>query len=362
MTRLALLCLLVAACGSSRSGFVDGDASAGDPGGGDPSSGFENDGGGGPSRDAACAASVEPTTRNPGSVLIVLDRSFSMTRDENDGEPRFGDPSKWDTATDALKVLVDALPDGLNLGLLMYPAPRGCDVPVQPQVAIADIKATRSTIKSYFNQGCAGDTPTEPAIKSANATLASSKGARAIVFLSDGAPNCGSSESSVHAAVVAGAGQGVKTYVVGIPGSPASTFSKLAVAGGTRRSPTCLEECDRSWSDMDKCCHYATKASDFKQSLSKALSEIAAQIRTTCIYTVPRPDAGFDPGKVNVIVSIDGKNEQLVPQSSDPNANGWTYTDGSSTSLVINGPLCQEILGAPASKVEILVGCPTVIK
>jgi hypothetical protein len=288
-----------------------------------------------------------------------------MTENENGTEPRFGEESKWQVATAALKVLVDALPEGLNLGLLMYPSPLGCDVPQQPQVAIADIKITRPSIKSYLSQGPSGDTPTEPALKSGYATLATQPPAasRAIILLSDGAPNCGSSASSVQAAVVSGAGQGVRTYVVGIPGSPASTFSKLAIAGGTRRTPACIEECGRSFSDADKCCHYITTSNDFKKELGAALSAIAAQIRTTCVYAVPRPDgASFEPGKVNVVVSLDGTTETIVGQSSDPNADGWSYTDASATAVVIHGELCKKILGAPGSRVEIVVGCPTVVK
>lgn len=351
-----LVPLAAAACSSSRSGFSQDAVEQTDPSLGTARPPFD--------RNAACASSVEATKRAPGAVLIVLDRSFSMNDGPDGSEPSFGEPAKWGVAVSALKELVDALPDGLELGLEMFPSANGCAVATAPQVALGDIKLTRASVKGALGVGANGDTPTEAALRVGLGVLAArtGTGSRAIIFLSDGAPNCGSSTASVESAVADGLKAGVRTYVVGVPGSPYSEFSRLAVVGGTRRDPGCKEQCDASWSDTDKCCHYVASASGFKSSLSTALSQIAAQIRTDCVYHVPRPEGGAaDPGLVNVLVTVDGK-EALVYPSGDPTKDGWSYTDGSSTSIVIHGPTCAKILGDVSSKVEIAVGCPTEVR
>jgi len=352
-----LLSLALAACSSSRRDF-DADTAA-------PAGGSTLAGGKPPfNRNAACASSVEPTTRAPGSVLIVLDRSFSMNSDAQGGEARFGEPSKWDDAVSSITTLVDSLPEGLELGLEMFPSTIGCNVAASPQVPLGDIKTVRSAVKSALGVGADGDTPTEPALRAAYAVLGATKGSgsRAIILLSDGAPNCGSSTSSVEKAVSDGASMGVQTYVVGVPGSPYSDFSRLAVLGGTRRDPSCLESCEATWADTEKCCHYVTSTSDFKTSLTAALSQIAEKLRTDCVYEVPRPPGKvIDPGQVNVLATIGGA-ESLVYRSGDPTSDGWSYSDGTSTFVVIHGPLCSKILGDPRSKVEIVVGCPTEVR
>lgn len=348
--------LLIAACSSSRSGFPQDDGGVADPSLNAAKPPFD--------RNAACASSVEPTKRAPGAVLIVLDRSFSMNEGPDGSEPRFGEAAKWGVAVSALEELVDALPDGLELGLEMFPSAIGCDVATTPQVALGDIKVTRPLVKSAFGIGANGDTPTEGALRLAIGILSarSGSGSRALIFLSDGAPNCGSSTASVESAVADGLKAGVRTHVVGVPGSPYSDFSRLAVVGGTRRDPSCKEQCEATWADTEKCCHYVTTASGFKSSLSAALAKIAAQIRTDCVYQVPRPESGpADPGQVNVLVTVDGK-EVLVYQSGDPTQDGWSYTDGSSTSIVIHGATCARILADASSKVEIAVGCPTEVR
>ena len=356
----------LAACGSSKTvGFEPG-ADGGAPTGDDGVGSLTSDGGTSFDRDAACATSISPTQRLPGGLLIVLDRSFSMTHNADDMEPRFGEPSKWEVAQKALRSLVDSLPDGLELGLEMFPYDLGCNVAQTPQVGLDDIKITRAAVKSALGQGPNGDTPTTDALKTAFGVLttASNIGAKAVMLVSDGAPNCGGDANSVYAAVNgAHTHAGILTYVVGVPGSPYSDFSKLAVAGGTQRTPTCLPVCDTTWADIDKCCHYATSATDFEASLTKALAEIAAKLRTDCVYKIPAVN-GVQPmaGLVNVVVSVDGTTETVVLQSSDPNADGWSYTDGTGTYLVLHGDVCKKVLASPSSRVEVVVGCPTRVR
>lgn len=352
----ALLFILVTACGSTPGfGFLDGGVEDG--------SLVARDGGTSFDKDAACATLVVPTTRAPGAILLVVDRSFSMSEDANGTQPKFPGDAKWDVAQPILIDLVKGLPTGLELGVELFPSALGCAVAAAPQVQLGDITTTRASVVSTLSgAGPVGDTPTTPALQLAFQALAqrTDAGAKVVVFLSDGAPNCGSSESSVQAAVADAAKKsGIKTYVVGIPGSPYTSFSKLAVAGGTRRTPQCLEVCDATWSDVDKCCHYVASAQDFKKTLTQALSDIAAKLKTDCIYKVPKPTNGFSPDLVNVSVSLDGTTDNVVVRDDDPNAGGWSYTDATDDYLVLHGKICADILASKSSHVEIVVGCPT---
>jgi von Willebrand factor type A domain len=362
----SLALTFAAACGSSKSsGFGDVDAAPANGGDDGGAVGSITSDGGVFDPDAACATNVEPTQRLPGAVLLVVDRSFSMNNDADDMTPRPGEPSKWDVAEPALRTLVDNLPNGLELGLEMFPYDLGCNVAQTPQVALGDVNVTRAAVKSALGQGPNGDTPTTDALKTAYGVLttATGVGAKAVILLSDGAPNCGGSPSTVYAAVD-GAHQhaGILTYVVGVPGSPYTDFSKLAVAGGTRKSASCIVDCDTAWPDVSKCCHYATSSSDFQATLTMALADIAAKLRTDCVYKVPAVNGvPPSPGQVNVVVDL-GNGATLVYQSGDPNGDGWSYTDSTGTYLVLHGPICQKVLAAPSSKVEVVVGCPTQIR
>ncbi|CAN5755578.1 hypothetical protein BH09MYX1_BH09MYX1_37770 [soil metagenome] len=356
---LAASLVVLAGCGTA-SGFDN-------PGTGTDAGIALGDGGGiAFDKDAACATNVEPTTRAPGGVVLVVDQSFSMSQDPDGNTAKLPGDAKWDVAQPALIDLVKGLPAGLDLGLELFPSAIGCSVASSPQVGLGDINGTRSSVISTLSgAGPVGDTPTTPALNTAYKALggASGLGAKVVVFLSDGEPNCGSTESSVQIAVGDALKKfGIKTYVIGVPGSPYTAFSKLAVAGGTRRDPKCLEVCDASWSDIDKCCHYVTSASDFKKSLTQALGEIAAQLKTNCVYKVPHPKTGFDPGLINVVVSVDGKTEIIIGQSADPNADGWSYTDGTYDYVILHGKLCTDVLAWQSSRVEVVVGCPTQVK
>jgi ATP-binding cassette subfamily B protein len=54
-----------------------------------------------------------------------------------------------------ITTMVDALPDGLELGLEMFPSTIGCNVATSPQVPLASITTTRSSVKSAFGIGAA---------------------------------------------------------------------------------------------------------------------------------------------------------------------------------------------------------------
>jgi hypothetical protein len=120
---------------------------------------------------------------------------------------------------------------------------------------------------------------------------------------------------------------------------------------------------DRCTGDTD-CCHYNAAASDFQAEFEAALEEIARRLLDSCVFEVPRgsdPES-FDPNLVNVGVTFEGEERQVLRRSSDGSTDSWNYTDDTNESLIIQGPICDRILeGETPAEVEIVLGCPTVL-
>ncbi|MFW5741569.1 MAG: vWA domain-containing protein [Myxococcota bacterium] len=361
---------------AGASGGGAGGAGAGAPGGNDPG-GSGGSGGvidpqhdAGINPDAGCGYAMIPTEREPGSLLMVVDRSGSMDKNTKDEDTGPGEDSKWDLAKQAVGTVLDQLPDDVNMGLLLYPASgAGCDVDASPQVGIAALGITRGAIKTAMGGLPWGDTPTDKALLSAYEHLETipGSGMRGIVLLTDGQWNCGAQNDTVFAYVEdAYVAKGIRTYAIGIPGAAEGSLSHMASIGGGARKPDCngdekdywhpLQSTDcGSTSDPDDCCHYEIDSGSYVSELSAALSEVASKFLTSCVFVVPKDDpATFDPNLVNVYV--DG---ELIPQN--PN-DGWTYVGGGTDALEIHGTTCEELLNGEADKVEIQLGCATYVK
>ncbi len=121
--------------------------------------------------------------------MLVMDSSGSMNGDVGSGG------TKLDAAKDALRAVVDELPDGLPTGLTVYghtqpnDAPRdlGCgDVEVVVPVAPLDRQRMVSTIDGY---DASGYTPIGESLRRA-ADAMPAGGARTIVLVSDGVDTC----------------------------------------------------------------------------------------------------------------------------------------------------------------------------
>ena len=167
----------------------------------------------------------------------------------------------------------------------------------------------------------------------------------AVLFVSDGIPSgCNSTVANAVAAAMEGfsGSPSIKTYVIGMKNVTALDKIALAGSGGTT--------------------HYIPVAGDVAAALVNALKSIAGA--PTCAYA---PPAGFDPYLVNLEVTIGatgtpklvGKVESLA--ACGP-SGGWYYD--------VNPPLrpsqvnlcpqsCAQLRGAPDSKVDLLIGCPS---
>jgi hypothetical protein len=149
-----------------------------------------------------------------------------------------------------------------------------------------------------------------------------------------GPENCLDAGGSLEA-VSALARAGVRTFVIGIPGSEvyADVLDQLARAGGLARaeSPS----------------YY--RASDADQLIA-TVSQLGLGVASSC--TLQLAEAPPDPALVNVF--FDG---QLVP--ADP-VDGWTFSDAQSVQLL--GSACELLKAGEVLQADIVAGCPVVIR
>jgi len=377
-TMLSLVTAL-AACSANGSVGEDyggtGGGSVAGAGGGSPEGGMSvidaSHGGASIGPEAGCGYALIPTEREPGSLLMVVDRSASMNETpDGKSDPYPDGPTKWDYAGQVVSAVLDDLPDDVEMGLLLYPSSSdGCESDPSPQVGIGPLSVTRFAIKSAMSGGPWGNTPTDKALTAAYAHLQSiaDGGNRGVVLITDGAWNCGAQDGSIYAMVEdAYANQGIRTFAVGIPGSAEGSLSHVALVGGGAKGPDCngaepdpwhplqSPDCGNTLVSTQPCCHYVVDSSTYVADLTAALTEVASKFLTSCVFQVPKGDPGkFDPNLVNVYV--DGT---LLKQNAP---DGWTYVGGGTDALEIHGTTCADLLSGAAEKVEIQLGCATVV-
>lgn len=397
----AALCLLaVATCAStlacsaksSQSGVAgDGGSGAGNVGGGGTGGGETIGSGGNTGTITDSCGSSSFANQVPGSILVVFDKSGSMSD---------GTPQKWSTSVAALNTMMASASQDLGMGLLPFPegkfddsglafcfdpstpacaalyADGGCeDVAQMPVVAVGPLGTTKSQISGWLaNSGPSGNTPTLTALKHAYAYMQSVDvpGQRFVLLMTDGEPTTHSPAQSIggftipesnikcgqladieaEALAAASAASAVKTFVIGSPGSEgASDFlSQLALNGGTQKSPGCSAAAGD--------CHYQIGSANFAQDLQAALDDIAGKL-SECVFAIPDGE-NADPDYVNVELDANGNPTQLYKDTS--HMDGWDYTDDTHTKVELFGPSCDEFKGTQGAKVSIILGCKTIAK
>lgn len=389
--------VVAAACSATGSGNTagnGGNGGSGNGGNGGTGNGIGNFGGtGGVNLGDANCGSKTFANQVPGSILVVLDRSGSMSGGN-------GSPDKWGPTVDALKSMMMQADPALEMGLLPFSAgdfddsglalcglnpssPQcaalfadgGCtDVHDVPDVPVGPLSMTESQIAGWLDaNGPQGNTPTLWALKKGYAYLDgyAAQGEKYVLLMTDGEPNVYTpamsiggfsfpesnieckTEADIEAEALAAAQNlGIKTFVIGAPGSEAGAdfLSQVALNGGTAKA-----NCNPASGD----CHYQIGQASFQTDLEAVLNEIAGKI-SDCVFEIPAGNEMVDPNFVNVVVETPAGSEQLYKDTS--HMDGWDYGNAAQTQIVLYGPACEAFKSGEGNSVSIVLGCQTITK
>ena len=338
-----------------------------------------------------CARLSPPSELLASNLLFVIDRSASMacnpppTTDSAacEANPVQADtnlPTKWEITRTALSLAISALPSDVVVGLSYFSDDDACGVRSSPNVPLLprDEAQTAAIEASLSSVQPAGATPLVGATILAYQHLHQAalrgeiRGNQFVVLITDGQqsdacsdpPRCADQASCTVLLVddevpkASGKGVGIKTFVIGAPGSePArSVLSRIAKNGGTAPA-----DCDVSAGT----CHFdMTTQPRFDEALQQALKTIAGQV-VSCELAMPKPgDLAVDLKRINVVYSPpDGATPSIIPKDDraacDEGANGWQYADGE-TKIRLCGPKCELVRSHPGARVDVVLGCPVV--
>jgi hypothetical protein len=327
---------------------------------------------------------ASPTKVN---VLLVVDKSSSMASTP----AGFGD-TKWNGIRAALGDAIDATQGQVAFGLDLFPnsgsadtpLSNGCELPVSgaPSVAIASGAATDSAIKRALTDNApAGATPTAAALARALDYFTKGDGKALIgrnyvLLATDGGPNCNSTlscaaeactvnmdgicpantnccdasldpagpskcldDDATVAVVQELAKAGVKTLVVGIPGTEAyqPTLDAVSLAGEAP-NPNAPPS------------YFAIDAVGGAKTLSQVLTNITTGLITSCELNLSDDPPDYE--KINV--EIDGN---TIPEGS---TDGWSLdTTNQPPTVMLEGATCAAVRKNGAQRLRITFGCPT---
>jgi hypothetical protein len=245
-----------------------------------------------------------------------------------------------------------------------------CDVPAYatPAVPAATLPAAAAALATSLDQRTPdGLTPTGPAlagaIQSATTRAAAVADRKpAVVLVTDGLPTeCTPLDIPGIAALAATGAAGtpaIPTFVIGVfapdeAATASANLNALAAAGGTGTAVVI----------------------NTNQNVTQALQTALDRIRTmavACEYKIPPATTGtIDFRKVNVQLTGAGGAMTTIGYvngraACDPVRGGWYYdvdpaTGQSPTSIIVCESTCAQFRGDAAARVDIVLGCATVI-
>jgi len=178
----------------------------------------------------------------------------------------------------------------------------------------------------------------------------------------------------------------VSTFVIGVPGSDSIgqqqgsyatapyhmllALSAYAYAGSPSTVPPgCTgKSFTKTGADPAVPCHFdMTKGTFDANALAKIFDQVRGEV-LGCVYELPKVDDKnkvIDKNKVNVRVTINGGGAKTLPRRSKPTdtcatSACWDYDKDGNVELL--GKACQDLKDATTAKVEIIVGCLTMLK
>ena len=339
-------------------------------------------------KNQACAGESVQTEALPSVLELVIDTSSSM----NQAAPG-GGGSKWDVTKAALLDAVPGsngnagLPPGTGVGLIFYPNTTVDPVSRTSQPVTACVNtgamvapallgdangAHRGVIRNAISQVMlASSTPTHDAYKYAfenGISKTNVPGRRYMLLITDGTPTLslgcmnpsGSLNDQDPAPIVAEikrvADAGVKTFLIGSPGSEANRgwMSQAAVIGGTS-TPGCNVN-GPNYCHMDM-----TTAPNFSAALRDGLAAVVGAINS-CTYEFGTPPAGqtISASNITVTMSSGGQSTLVVRDDVGDCTKGWQLTQDKH--ILLCPDTCATVQADPLITVDVMFGCDSPIK
>jgi hypothetical protein len=302
--------------------------------------------------DSNCGIKTQSAKMIPPDIMLVMDRSLSMTNDVNDRpcagamgtNGNCGANSKWELVVPVLDQVITNTDAMVNWGMFyLGDEPAQCGVATAPVVPVAAKNAAAITTSLTGNQfnGQTG-TPTRRAIQGAVSYLTglADQNPKFILLATDGQPNCATAttlntddSAGTQQAVADALTMGIPTFVVGIGNTnAASTLNQVAIAGGRPQTGGTTS-------------YYQVNDAT---ALGSALGAIVGQAASCTFNVGPAPDGTTANG---LGVFGDG-----APIPMDP-SNGWSFKDPAMTTIVITGPICDQVLSGTIHDVTVAFVC-----
>lgn len=350
---------------------------AGSIGSGTGGSGVDlGDASGPPSLDASglCGNQLHSIITDAPNLYFVLDASGSMSA------PAPGGGTRYSAVRSAAVDLVRNLGPRIHVGAAIFPF-KATDLepcrtgkqvfPVTPgDVFTGSDGPTTSGFQASLKVSPFGGTPTASTLASLHGTLSALSGTSIVLLATDGGPNCNESAScsagecianieslegcdpaqnccspqgpagpsmcidkqATINAIAALKAEGIKVYVIGIPGSEAyaSVLDEMAIAGGTAQFGS-----SKYFSVTDLA------------DLNAVLGGIASVV-ISCDFAIEDPPP--EPGLTNVYLDL-----EILPQGGP---NGWVWVENGSIVRLL-GEACERLKLGQVKQVQIVSGCPT---
>jgi hypothetical protein len=343
--------------------------------------------------DAACGSGMAEATLLPVNIMMMFDRSGSMTNDQDE-------PTRWTTATTALRTFFEApAAEGLGVALRFFPddlPAEGCtavecdcdpvactEVLVEMGTLTADAAPTDVQEGALIQaiegshpdrdgdrgggscDGDRGNTPIHPALDGALRWATTYQSGNAdqktvVVFVTDGDPagGCTDDYDEIDAlAADALAAAGINTYVIGLTdengeGLNQDELNGLAVSGGTTEA------------------FFVSDGPMASEQLLNTFNAIRG-MELSCDFAMPEAtDEGdtIDPELVNVTFTPPAPAEpvtftKVADAAGCDTALSWYYDDETAPTRIYLCPAaCEAVTTVEEASVGILVGCKPIIE